>query len=99
MIGTTSAGVRTKRTSALARRFPPPWSVEAIDGGFKIVDSNGQALAYVYGHADERDAGSASVVRPFWNESRSRAVLTASASSAQAVATRLNLPRVPASRQ
>ena len=38
------------------RRFPPPWTVEALDGGFKIVDSNGQSLAYVYGHADERDA-------------------------------------------
>ena len=25
--------------------------------GFKIVDTNGQALAYVYGHADPRDAG------------------------------------------
>jgi hypothetical protein len=24
--------------------------------GFKIVDANGQALAYVYGHADPRDA-------------------------------------------
>jgi hypothetical protein len=29
------------------RRFPAPWTVEAIDGGFKIVDANGQALAYV----------------------------------------------------
>ena len=38
------------------RRFPAPWTVEALDGGFKIVDSNGQALAYVYGHADQRDA-------------------------------------------
>ena len=37
-------------------RFPPPWTVEALDGGFKIVDSNGQALAYVYGRADQRDA-------------------------------------------
>jgi hypothetical protein len=41
------------------RRFPPPWKVEALDGGFKIVDSNGQSLAYVYGHADPRDAGTA----------------------------------------
>ena len=24
--------------------------------GFKIVDANGQSLAYVYGHADQRDA-------------------------------------------
>ena len=41
------------------RRFPPPWKVEALDGGFKIVDSKGQSLAYVYGHADPRDAGTA----------------------------------------
>ena len=27
-----------------------------LDGGFKIVDSNGQTLAYVYDHADPRDA-------------------------------------------
>ena len=26
---------------------------------FKIVGANGQSLAYVYGHADPRDAGSA----------------------------------------
>ena len=41
----------------MPRRFPPPWKVEALEGGFKIVDSNGQALAYVYGHADPRHAG------------------------------------------
>ena len=35
------------------RRFPPPWTIEALDGGgFKIVDSHGQSLAYVYGHFD-----------------------------------------------
>ena len=33
------------------RRFPPPLTVEALDGGFKIVDANKQAIAYVYGHA------------------------------------------------
>jgi hypothetical protein len=38
------------------RRFPPPWTVEALDGGFKIVDANKQTLAYAYGHADPRDA-------------------------------------------
>jgi hypothetical protein len=38
------------------RRFPAPWTVEALDGGFKIVDANGQSLAYVYGHADPRNA-------------------------------------------
>ena len=44
------------RTLLAMRRFPPPWTVEALDGGFKIVDANGQSLAYVYGHADPRDA-------------------------------------------
>lgn len=38
------------------RRFPPPWTIEALDGGFKIVDANGQGLCYVYGHRDPRDA-------------------------------------------
>jgi hypothetical protein len=41
------------------RRFPPPWTVEALDGGFKIVDANKQGIAYVYGHADKRDAETA----------------------------------------
>ena len=39
------------------RRFPPPWTVEAIEAGFKVVDGNKQSIAYVYGHADPRDAG------------------------------------------
>ena len=39
------------------RRFPAPWTVEAIEAGFKVVDANQQPLAYVYGHADPRDAG------------------------------------------
>jgi hypothetical protein len=37
------------------RRFPAPWTVEALDGGC-VVASNGQTLAYVYGHLDKRDA-------------------------------------------
>ena len=38
------------------RRFPTPWTVEAIHAGFKVVDANGQALAYVYGYAGGRAA-------------------------------------------
>jgi hypothetical protein len=30
------------------RRFPPPWSVEAQDACFVVVDRNGQKLAYIY---------------------------------------------------
>jgi hypothetical protein len=32
----------------IARRFPPPWSVEELDACFVVRDSNGQQLAYVY---------------------------------------------------
>jgi hypothetical protein len=35
--------------------FPAPWTVEAIDGGFKVIDANKLSIAYVYGHADKRD--------------------------------------------
>ena len=45
------------------RRFPPPWTVEAIDARFKIVDANKQAIAYVYGHADSHDAGIANALK------------------------------------
>jgi len=30
------------------RRFPPPWAVEKISGGVKVLDANEQSLAYVY---------------------------------------------------
>jgi hypothetical protein len=32
----------------LARRFPPPWSVEDIGAAFVVIDSAGHKLAYVY---------------------------------------------------
>ena len=33
----------------MTRRFPPPWTVEQIPGGYKVKDANGQSLAYCYG--------------------------------------------------
>jgi hypothetical protein len=44
------------------RRFPPPWSVEQIPGGYKVKDATGQALAYVYGREDRADADTAQVL-------------------------------------
>ena len=44
------------------RRFPAPWTVEAIDAGFKVVDANGQPLAYVYGRETKADADIAKVL-------------------------------------
>jgi len=34
------------------RRFPPPWTVESLPGGFKVIDANGQSLAYFYARAN-----------------------------------------------
>jgi hypothetical protein len=44
------------------RRFPGPWTVEKIQGGLKVVDANGQSLAYVYSRESEEDARTANVL-------------------------------------
>jgi len=41
----------------MPRRFPAPWKVERIPGGFKVLDAEGQSLAYVYGVADDPTIG------------------------------------------
>src|SRR5215510_3903012 len=42
-------------TGHMGRRFPPPWTVEKIAGGFKVCDANGQSLAYVYSSENPHD--------------------------------------------
>jgi len=32
--------------SVWMRRFAPPWTIESIPGGFKVLDADGQSLAY-----------------------------------------------------
>ena len=44
------------------RRFPPPWTVEKIPGGFKVIDAQGRCLAYVYSRKSAADAGTAGVL-------------------------------------
>jgi hypothetical protein len=44
------------------RRFPPPWRVEQIPGGYKVLDAHGQSLAYVYGRETRADADIAQVL-------------------------------------
>src|SRR4026207_2080829 len=44
------------------RRFPPPWTVEEIPGGYKVKDANGKSLAYVYGRETRADADIAKVL-------------------------------------
>jgi hypothetical protein len=38
------------------RRFPPPWRVDKIPGGYIVRDNNGQALACVYSRENEAEA-------------------------------------------
>ena len=44
------------------RRFPPPWAVEKMPGGLKVVDANGQSLAYVYSRETKDAANIANVL-------------------------------------
>jgi len=48
----------------MARRFPAPWTVEKIPGGFKVFDANGQSLAYVY--ARETKDAARIATHPHW---------------------------------
>jgi hypothetical protein len=47
-----------------SRRFPTPWSVVDIPGGYRVVDANGQALAYFYSWDGPSAAHQAGVLTP-----------------------------------
>jgi len=55
-----------------SRHFPAPWHVKQIPGGFKILDANGQALAYIYARERRPDADIAHVLT--FDEARRNAV-------------------------
>ena len=44
------------------RRFPPHRTVERLPGGFKVIDANGQPLAYSYARENDNDTGTAGVL-------------------------------------
>ena len=48
--------------TGLMRRFPAPWTVEKIAGGFKVIDANGQSLVYVYSRETKDAANIAGVL-------------------------------------
>jgi hypothetical protein len=39
-----------------ARRFPGPWRVEMVIGGYVVRDFDGNAIAHLYGRDTEVDA-------------------------------------------
>lgn len=43
------------------RRFPAPWHVDRIEGGFLVQDSNRFPLAYVYTPSNYAELGTAAV--------------------------------------
>lgn len=49
-------------SSETPRRFPAPWTVEQIPGGFKVLDANGQALVYVYARETRQQVDAAKVL-------------------------------------
>lgn len=49
------------------RRFPAPWTVEEIPGGYKVVDANKVPLAYVYANTS-LDAGVNAYDKLSWQE-------------------------------
>jgi hypothetical protein len=53
---------RANMSEQSTRRFPPPWTVEQTPGGYKVLDTNGQPLAYVYGRETRADADIAHVL-------------------------------------
>jgi hypothetical protein len=34
-------------------RYPAPWSVEEMDGGYRVHDATGYTIVYVSGRSDE----------------------------------------------
>ncbi len=38
--------------ASFRERYPPPWRVEAIPGGYRVVSAGGYTLAYVYALED-----------------------------------------------
>ena len=55
-------GESTEGLSTTSRRFPAPWQVEQIPGGYKVLDATGQALAYIYARDTKAQADIAKVL-------------------------------------
>ena len=45
-----------------SRRFPAPWQIEQIPGGYKVLDASGQSLAYIYARETAQQAETAKVL-------------------------------------
>ena len=50
------------------RRLKAPWSAERTEGGYRVQDSQGRTLCYIYCRDDEKNAEIANVLT--WDEGR-----------------------------
>ena len=53
---------RTDPGHPISRRFPSPWKVEQIPGGYVVKDATGQSLAYVYARETKGQADTANIL-------------------------------------
>ena len=44
------------------RRFPPPWRIVEMPGGYAVEDANGQRIGWFYGREDPTIARQAGVL-------------------------------------
>jgi hypothetical protein len=61
-LDTAPLAVESAAMSEPPRRFPAPWRVDKIPGGYIVRDANGQALACVYSRENEAEARQAKVL-------------------------------------
>ncbi len=54
--GGSAPSDRGRRPKAPPRRFPPPWRVVALPGGYAVEDATGQWLCTFYGRAEPNAA-------------------------------------------
>jgi hypothetical protein len=50
--------------TSLRERYPPPWRIDAIPGGFRVVSNNGYVLAWVYALEGQARAASPDKLLP-----------------------------------
>jgi hypothetical protein len=50
------------------RRLKAPWSAQRTEGGYRVRDSQGRTLCYIYCRDDEKNAEVANVLT--WEEGR-----------------------------
>ncbi len=40
--------IKNRMTESLRERYPPPWRIDELSGGYRVVSSNGFTLAWIY---------------------------------------------------